>query len=137
MKTNRYVIGSLLLMFIGPGLSAQAADRVRAGQWTGTTIVGGKTYPTSSCVSQSDAAAMNGDAKAIKAYLETIIPPEICKLSDIRADGNQVIYTASCSGGAMKTLKTVTTSYYGDHSEGTDSTGGKTEAKLVGPCKQQ
>jgi hypothetical protein len=26
--------------------------------------------------------------------------------------------------------------YHGDHSEGTDSTGGKTEAKLVGACKQ-
>ena len=137
MKTNRFATSLLLLVFIGPGLSAQAADRVRAGQWVGTTIVAGKAYPSSSCVSQSDAAGMNGDAKAIKAYLETIIPPEICKLSDVKADGNRVIYTASCSGGAMKTIKTVTTSYYGDHSEGTDSTGGKTEAKLVGACKQQ
>jgi hypothetical protein len=137
MKTNRYVTSLLLLMFIGLGLSAQAADWVRAGRWTGTTIVGGKTYPTSSCVSQSDAAGMNGDAQAIKAYLETIIPPEICKVSDVKADGNQVIYTASCSGGAVKTMKTVTTSYHGDHSEGSDSTGGKTEAKLVGACKQQ
>jgi hypothetical protein len=32
-------------------------------------------------------------------------------------------------------MKTVTTSYYGDRSEGTDSSGGKTEAKLVGACK--
>jgi hypothetical protein len=137
MTTNRYATSFLLLMFIGLGLSAQAADRVRAGQWAGTTIVGGKAYPTSSCVSQSDAAGMNGDAKAVKAYLETIIPPETCKLSDVKVEGNQVSYTASCSGGAMKTMKTVTTSYYGDHSEGTDSTGGKTEAKLVGACKPQ
>jgi hypothetical protein len=135
MKTNRYVTGLSLLMFIGLGLSAQAADRVRAGQWVGTTIVGGKTYPTSSCVSQSDAAAINGDAKAVKAYLETIIPPEICKITDVKADGNQVIYTASCSGGTAKTTKTVTTSYYSNRSEGTDSSGGKTEAKLVGACK--
>jgi hypothetical protein len=137
MRTNRNVIGLLVLMSIGLGLSAQAADRVRPGQWVGTTIVGGKTYPTSSCVSQSDAAGMNGDAKAVKAYLETIIPPQICKLTDVKADGNQVIYTASCSGGATKTVKTVTTSYYGNRSEGTDSGGGKTEAKLVGACKQQ
>ena len=108
---------------------------MRAGQWVGTTIVGGKTYPTSSCVSQSDAAAINGDAKAVKAYLETIIPPEICKITDVKADGNQVIYTASCSGGTAKTTKTVTTSYYSNRSEGTDSSGGKTEAKLVGACK--
>ena len=135
MNTNRYATSLFLPMFIGLGLSAQAADRVRAGQWVGTTIVGGKTYPTSSCLSQSDAAAINGDAKAVKAYLETIIPPEICKITDVKADGNQVIYTASCSGGTAKTMKTVTTSYYGDRSEGTDSLGGKTVAKLVGACK--
>jgi hypothetical protein len=135
MKTNRYLTILSMLVFIGLALSAQAADRVRAGQWVGTTIVGGKTYPTSSCVSQSDAAGMNGDAKAVTAYLETIIPPEICKITDVKADGNQVVYTASCSGGAVKTVKTVTTSYYGNRSEGTDSTGGKTEAKLVGACK--
>jgi hypothetical protein len=135
MKTNRYLTSLSTLVFIFLGLSAQAADRMRAGQWVGTTTVGGKTYPTSSCVSLSDAAGMNGDAKAVKAYLETIIPPQICKITDVKADGNQVIYTASCSGGAAKTVKTVTTSYYGDRSEGTDTTGSKIEAKLVGACK--
>jgi hypothetical protein len=57
---------------------------------------------------------------------------EICKITDVRVDGNQVIYTASCGGRASKV---VTTSYHGDSSEGTDSTGGKTEAKRVGACK--
>jgi hypothetical protein len=132
MKTNRYLTILSVLVFIGLALAAQAADRMRAGQWVGTTIVGGKTFSTSSCMSRSDADAMNGDAKAVKAYLETIIPPEICKIIDVKADGNQVIYTASCVGGASKT---VTTSYHGDRSEGTDSTGSKTEAKLVGACK--
>jgi hypothetical protein len=135
MKTNRYLTILSMLVFIGLALSAQAADRMRAGQWVGTTIIGGKTFSTSSCVSQSDAAAINGDAKAVQAYLQTIIPPQICTITDVRADGNQVIYTASCSGGAAKTVKTVTTSYYGDRSEGTDTTGSKTEAKLVGACK--
>jgi Protein of unknown function (DUF3617) len=124
-------------VFIGLGVSARAADRVRAGQWVGTTTVGGKTYPTSSCVSQSDAAGINGDAKAVKAYLETIIPPEICKLTEVKAEGSLIIYTASCTAGATKTTKTVTTTYYGNRSEGTDSTGGKTDAKLVGACKSQ
>ena len=135
MKTNRCLSSLSVIVFIGIALSAQAADRMRAGQWVGTTIVDGKTYPTSSCISQSDAAAINGDAKAVKAYLETIIPPEICQLTDVRADGNRIVYTASCSGGGVKTTKTVTTSYYGDRSDGTDSAGGKTEAKLVGSCK--
>jgi hypothetical protein len=132
MKTNHYLIMLSLLVFIGLALTAEAADRVRAGQWVGTTMVGGKTYPTSSCVSRSDADAINGDAKAVKAYLETIIPPEICKITDVKADGNQIVYTASCRGAASKT---VTTSYHGDHSEGTDTAGSKIEAKLVGACK--
>ena len=132
MKTNRCLTILSMLAFIGFALSAQAADRMRAGEWVGTTIFAGKTFPTTSCISRSDADGMNGDAKAVKAYLETIIPPEICKITDVRADGNQVIYTASCGGDASKT---VTTSYHGDHSAGTDSTGSKTEAKLVGACK--
>ena len=135
MKSQRDLTSLFLLTFIGLGLSVQAAERMRAGQWVGTTTVGGKTHETSSCISQSDAAGMNGDAKAVKAYLETIIPPEICALTDVKADGNKVIYTASCSAGKVKTTKTVTTFYYGDRSEGTDSLGGKTEAKLVGACK--
>jgi hypothetical protein len=135
MKTNRYVTSLSALVIVGIALSAQAADRMRAGQWVGTTIVDGKTYPTSSCISQSDAAGINGDAAAVKAYLETIIPPEICKITDVKAEGNQVIYTASCIGGTKTTVKTVTTSYYGDRSEGTDTTGSKIEAKLVGACK--
>ena len=111
---------------------AHAADRMRAGQWTGTTIIGAKTFPTSSCISPGDAAAMNGDAKSIQTYLETIIPPEICKITDVKTEGIKVIYSATCG---KVPAKVVTTSYYGDRSEGTDSTGSKTEAKLMGPCK--
>ena len=132
MKTNRRLAVLSMLVFTCLVLPAQAADRIHAGQWVGTTIVGGKTYPTSSCVSQSDADAMNGDAKAVEAHLKKTIPPEICKITDVRVDGNRVIYTASCGGHASKV---VTTSYHGDSSEGTDSTGGKTEAKRVGACK--
>jgi hypothetical protein len=132
MKSHHYSIVFSTLIFVGLALTVEAADRVRAGQWVGTTIVAGKTYPTSSCLSRSDADAINGDAKAVKAYLETIIPPEICKITDVKADGNQIVYTASCRGAASKT---VTTSYHGDHSEGTDTTGSKIDARLVGACK--
>ena len=132
MKANRCVFILSMLVLTCLALPAQAADRVRAGQWVGTTIVGGKTYPTSNCMSQSDADAMNGDAKAIDAYLRKIIPPEVCKITAVKVDGTQVLYTAACGGGAPKV---VTTSYHGNSSVGTDSTGAKTEAKLVGACK--
>lgn len=34
------------------------------------------------------AAGINGDAKAVKKYLETMIPPEICALTDVRPTAN-------------------------------------------------
>ena len=129
---NRYLAGVALLLLASLGVSALAADRVRPGQWVGTTVAGGVTYPTSSCLSPSDAAALNGDAKAVQGYLESLIPREICKITDVKVDGSQIVYTASCGRSGTKV---VTTSYHGDRLEGTDSTGGKTEAKRVGPCK--
>jgi len=113
-------------------LPAVAADRMRPGQWVGTTVAGGRTFPTSSCIAQSDADAMNGDAAAVAAYLAKTIPPEVCKISDVKAQGTQVVYTASC--GKLPP-KIVTTSYQGDSSAGSDNTGSTTTAKLVGPCK--
>ena len=113
-------------------LLAQSADRVRAGQWVGTTITGGKTYPTSSCITKADAEALNSGPKAVEAYLQKLIPPEICKITNVKVDGKQVVYTATCSGAPPKV---VTTAYHGDSSEGTDSGGGKTTGKLVGACK--
>lgn len=132
MKLNRRLPALSLFVVVCLVSSAYAADRVRAGQWTGTTIAGGRTFPTTSCISQSDADAINGDAKTVRAYLETIIPPTICKITDVKAEGNQIIYTASCGSNASKV---VTTSYHGSSSEGTDNTGSRTEAKLMGPCK--
>src|SRR6266849_2043208 len=126
MKINREAIAGSILLIICLAIPAQAADRMRAGQWVGTTIVGGKTYQTSSCISQKDAEAMNGDAKAVTVYLKTIIPPEACRITDVKADGNQIVYTAACGGGAAKV---VTTTYHGTSSEGTDSTGAKITAK--------
>jgi hypothetical protein len=132
MESNRYVTVLSMLVLTCLALPSQAADRMRAGQWVGSTIVGGKTYPTSNCMSKSDADQMNGDAKAVEVYLRKIIPPEACKITGVKVDGQQVTYTASCGGRAPKV---VTTAYQGDSFEGTDSTGAKTEGKLVGACK--
>jgi len=132
MKTNRcvFLFSTLAVACLTP--LANAADRMRAGEWSGMTMAGGKTFATSSCISQRDAEAMNGDARSIQAYLEKVIPPEICKITNLKVDGMQVVYTGTCVGGPSKV---VTTTYHGDRSEGTDTVGSKTEAKLVGPCK--
>jgi hypothetical protein len=133
MKTNLYKALFLTCVFACLAVPAEAADRIRAGQWVGsTTMTGGRTRPSSSCMTQSDADAMNGDVKSVRAYLEKTIPPSICKLSDIKLNGGQVVYTSVCNGGAPNV---VTTNYRGDSFEGTSTGGVKTEAKLVGACK--
>jgi hypothetical protein len=132
MKINRYLNLLPMLVITLLALPTNAADRMRAGQWVGTTVIGGRTIPNSSCISKGDADAMNGNAKEVQAYLEKVIPPSICKITDVKADGGQIIYTASC--GALPP-RVITTSYHGDSSAGTDSIGTKTEAKLMGACK--
>lgn len=132
MRINRRLALHSVLLVTFLALPAYAADRVREGQWVGSTTVGGRTFATSSCLSRGDVTAINGDAKAVQSYLEKVIPPEICKITDVRVTAAQIIYTASC---ASRPAKVVTTSYHGDHSEGTDNTGSKMTGKLVGPCK--
>jgi hypothetical protein len=112
-------------------LPAEAADRMRPGQWVGTTVAGGRTFATSSCISQADADAMNGDAKSVQGYLEKIIPAESCKISSVKVDGSKIVYSAACGG---RPPRVVTTIYHGSSSEGSDSSGSKTDGKLTGAC---
>jgi len=132
MKTGHCMALIAGLLTASVALSAEAADRIRAGQWEGMWTGGGRTRATSNCMTQSDADAMNGDAKSIRAYLEKTIPPEICKLSDIKVSGSQVTYTSLCTGGKPNII---TTAYHGDSFESLDSSGAKSEAKRVGACK--
>lgn len=131
-RTRLVAAGTTTILLGLAALPAHAVDRVRTGQWVGTTVVGGKTFPTSSCITPADAAALNGDAKAVQGYLQGLIPPEICKVSNVKADGATIVYSAACGSAPAKVVTTV---YHGDSANGTDSTGGKTDGKLTGPCK--
>ena len=132
MKTRLATTLFMTCVIAGGALSAEAADRMRAGQWEGTWTGAGRTRATSTCMASGDVAAMNGDARSIQTYLEKTIPPTICKLSDITIRGDDVIYTSVCNGGKANVI---TTTYHGDRFESTDSTGAKSEAKWVGACK--
>jgi hypothetical protein len=112
-------------------LHAEAADRVRDGQWVGTWTGAGRTRPTSDCMTRSDADAINGDVNSIRSYLEKTVPPAICKPTSINANGGQVVYTAICNGARARVI---TTNYHGDSFESVDSEGGRSEAKRVGAC---
>jgi hypothetical protein len=113
-------------------LPAHGAERMRAGQWDGTWTGGGRTRATSNCISPADAVAINGDAKAIRGYLEQIIPPAICTLSDIKVSGDKVTYTSLCTGAKENVI---TTTYHGDSFESVDSSGNTSVAKRTGACK--
>ena len=132
MIANRTIALLSTLVFTCLALPAEAADRMRTGQWVGTTTFNSRTINTSNCVTPGEADAMNGDAKSIRTNLEKAIPPEICKLTDIKVTGGQVIYTSTCKVGAPTV---VTTNYHGDSFESTSSSGTKSAAKLVGACK--
>ena len=130
MKTT--IILAFTVLVLSAVLYAQTAERMRPGQWSTSTIVGGKTYAASQCISKPDADEINGDVKQVEAYLRKVIPPEACNISDVKVSGPQVIYTASCGG---QPPKVVTTAYHGDNFQGTDSAGGKTTGKRMGACK--
>jgi hypothetical protein len=131
MKIHRRaaVLSACVLACIA--LPVAATDRVHAGQWVGSWTDGTRTRATSTCMSQSDADAMNGDVKSIQGYLEKTVPPSICKLSDIKVDGGKVSHTATCGAAGARSI---TTTYHGDSFESIDSKGAKSSAKRVGAC---
>ncbi len=131
MNANRLapVLGALACACVA--LPAFAADRMHAGQWTGVTTAAGRTYNSSSCLSQADANAMNGNAQSVQAYLEKTIPPSICKLSNVTATGAQISYTTACHGAPAAV---VTTTYHGDSFESADTKGTKSTGRRVGAC---
>jgi len=113
-------------------LPAAAADRVRAGQWDTTLNMLGRSITRSACISQSDADAINGDAKSIKAYVEKASPASGCNVTDVKISGNQVSVTTVCAAGKENVG---TTTYHGDSSETVNTNGAKSESKRVGACK--
>jgi hypothetical protein len=122
-------IALALACFAAP---AAAADRVRAGQWDTTLDMLGRTMTRSACISPSDAAAINGDAKSIAAYVERVSAPVGCKVTDVKISGNQVSVTTVCAAGKQNVG---TTTYHGDSSETVNSNGAKSQSKRVGACK--
>jgi hypothetical protein len=131
MKTNHRNMLLLTCLFACIAIPADAADRVRAGQWVGEWSGGGRTRPTSTCMTQGDADAVNGDAKSVAAYLERIIPPAICKVTNLKVDGGLITYTSVCNGKE----NAISTTYHGNSFESTDSGGAKSQAKWTGACK--
>jgi len=132
MKTqyHRVLLAAGLLACFG--LVAEAADRVRPGQWELTITVAGRTIAKSTCMTQRDADAINGDAQSIKAYAEKVSAPAACKVSAVTIKGNQVVITSVCASGQENVG---TTTYHGDRFETVNTNGTTSHATWVGACK--
>lgn len=114
-----------------------AADRVRIGQWEVTTTSEGRARTFKSCVKTDEAAAVNGDAKASKAYTEKLLPGQ-CTFTEYKVNGNSVSSVMTCGATTVRS----TTTYHGDRyeSDSTTKTGSAKEvashidAKRLGDC---
>ena len=127
------VIGTLLLLSIAvlalTVASAQAANRVDAGQWETTMEQGGHTRVMKTCVSAAEAAAANGDEKTFRESMLKAAAIPGCTF-DAKVTGSQVVSNSVCHG--MKV--TSTTNYHGDSYEQVSSNGSKVHAKRIGAC---
>lgn len=130
---NDHHTSALLVAIVvfGCGAVADAADRVRAGEWETTVSVAGRTMTKSACISESDAAALNGDVASIRTFVEKSSAKNGCKVTDVTVSGNQVVVTNACAGGT----NVGTTTYRGDTFETVNTNGARASVKRVGDCK--
>ncbi|MGO4403420.1 DUF3617 domain-containing protein [Bosea sp. RAF48] len=105
---------SLLLLVQG----AYAGERFEPGLWQSTAFIGGKkgrvTGPR--CVTTQEAQSMNGSASAIRKVLEVDPAWQGCAIGEVRTEGMQVDFTATCAGAVVTTSRTT---YRGSSYEGT------------------
>ena len=120
----------MLFAIAVPATGAGAVDRVHAGQWETTVEAGGKSFSMKACVSPAEAEEMNGDEKTLRAGIEQATAATGCKVTAVKASGNQVTVSSQCPMGA----NTGTTTYRGDSYDSENSNGTKVHAKRVGAC---
>jgi hypothetical protein len=136
-KTTRSTVLVTLIALVVAAASLSAAERMRTGQWEVTSTSIGKARTFKNCVPAAEAAAVNGDAKAARAYLEKLIPGQ-CKFTDFKIEGNSVSSVMTCGTTTVRSM----TTYHGDsyQSDAMTKTGSEPEvamhlsAKRIGDC---
>jgi hypothetical protein len=115
-------------------IAGASADRVQAGMWeTKMTIGSAKPMVSKHCITASEATQMNGDAAALRKYVEQSTAAKTrgrCSVKSVKVEGNRTIVTIACG----KTEVVGTTTYHGDHYESTSSNGTVMVGKRLGAC---
>ena len=130
MKNPIASLSFVLCSLIAVSTVGIASDRVHTGQWETTIESGGRTHTMKSCVTPEEAQVMNGDESTLKAGIEKAAAPTGCKVTALKASGNQVTVSSQCAIGA----NTGTTTYRGDSYESENTNGTKVHAKRIGAC---
>ena len=123
------LVPSIMLLALSVA-SAQAADRVRPGQWEITIGDGAPGTGMRSCVTAAHAGVVNGDDKTFEESLTKAAAEVGCTVKDVKVSGNQVIINSVCAGEQNMN----TTTYHGDWYEQVNSNGMKIRAKRIGDC---
>ena len=133
-RARATILLSGLIVFAMP--TRLAADRLVAGQYEMTSTIDGKTTTAKYCASPEIAKGTNGDAKSVRAYLESSV--KSCSIQAFDLTGDTISYSLTCAGHTTA-FRAV---YHGDHFESdmTSSVNGQsrtihTTAKRVGVCK--
>jgi len=108
---------ALLLAFFGLAFSAipvSATERLRAGWWEITTAYAkGEPRTVKLCVGAEEAASLNGDERAARAYAEKK-GLYGCKIVEYKLNGPSASYVTACKDMTLR----ATATYHGDTYEG-------------------
>jgi hypothetical protein len=119
------------LIVVCCAVDMSAANRVRAGLWETTVTVAGTTATDSACLTEPDAAAINGDVASIRAMTDKTNEMIHCKTTNVVINGNQVVVTSLCGGKENVS----TTTYHGESLDTVNTIGVKVHSRWVGACK--
>ena len=123
-------------MDLGPG-SKEALDTVFAAAGAGT-----QKQKVLQCVTAEDVKEMKDAESIVKVFTREIEADGDCKISDAKAVGNKLTYTATCVDGNSRMTMITEMTFSGDSltatTKGTDYDGrpitSKLSAKRVGEC---
>lgn len=109
--------------------------RISAGMWESVTLINGHIQPPArSCVSEAEAAAINGDDAAVRVGLVKANAANGCRLENLHIAGSDIAFDTICSG---KTIHSAL-SYRGETYTGTIAVEGSQamalNARRIGPC---
>ncbi len=132
MKSMVTVASALLILMAA---SAQAAERVHAGQWeTVLTTKQGAGTTTAACLTAAEAAFVNGDAAGLRKHLEESMTKNTrgrCTVKDVKVTELTVIVLTACGSNEM----TATTTYHGDRFDTLTTSGTTITGRRLGACK--